>query len=357
LSVKRFLKTPRNIAIVSSTGAGIILYLYLFFISPSESHVLSDMVFVALTIGLVFVMNHFLLKFYLQDRIKLVYRNILEDKIDTETDKSLKHLDLKTDVIADVNNEVTNWVSKKNKEIKILKEMETFRKDFIGNVSHELKTPIFNIQGYIVTLLDGGLEDESINRKFLERAQFSVERMITLVEDLDLITRLESSQIELKREDFDLVELVRLIFTSLEIKAKDANNLLVLKDPDRPIFVNADQSRIRQVLVNLIINSLKYGSEQEAVTEVRFFHMDNKVLVEVADNGIGIPKEHLPRLFERFYRTDKSRSRDKGGSGLGLSIVKHIIEAHHENINVRSTEGVGSTFSFTLRKSDKISRL
>jgi two-component system, OmpR family, phosphate regulon sensor histidine kinase PhoR len=357
VSLKKLLKTPRNIAIVSSTGAGIISYLYLFFVSNSDSQALSDTLFIVITIGLIFLLNSYLLKFYLQDRIKLVYRNILEDKIDIETDKSLKHIDLKKDVIGEVNSEVTNWVSKKNKEIKVLKEMETFRKDFIGNVSHELKTPIFNIQGYVVTLLDGGLEDQGINRKFLERAQFSVERMITLVDDLDLITRLESSQIELKRVDFDLVELVRLVFTSLEIKAKDANNRLVTRDPDKPIFVNADQSRIRQVLVNLIINSLKYGSEQKAVTEVRFFHMDNKVLVEVADNGIGIPKEHLPRLFERFYRTDKSRSRDKGGSGLGLSIVKHIIEAHHENINVRSTEGVGSTFSFTLRKSEKLSRL
>ena len=357
MSLKKFLETPRNIAIVSSSGTGIILFLHLFFVSNSDRQVLADTLFIVITIGLVFLLNSYLLKFYLQDRIKLVYRNILEDKIDIETDKSLKHIDLKKDVIGEVNSEVTNWVSKKNKEIKVLKEMETFRKDFIGNVSHELKTPIFNIQGYVVTLLDGGLEDQSINRRFLERAQFSVERMITLVEDLDLITRLESSQIQLKRVDFDLVELVRLVFTSLEIKAKDANNRLVLRDPDKPIFVNADQSRIRQVLVNLIINSLKYGSEQEAVTEVRFFHMDNKVLVEVADNGIGIPKEHLPRLFERFYRTDKSRSRDKGGSGLGLSIVKHIIEAHHENINVRSTEGVGSTFSFTLRKSEKLSRL
>lgn len=353
MSLKRFFTTPRNIAFISSLGTGILLYLYLFFISPAESYLISDSLFVLFTIGLVFILNHLLFRFYLQDRIKLVYRNILADKIDSETDKRLKHIDLKTDVISEVDTEVTKWVKKKNKEIKVLKEMETFRKDFIGNVSHELKTPIFNIQGYIVTLLDGGLEDEMINRKFLERAQHSVERMITLVEDLDLITKLESSQIALRREDFDLIELVKSIFVALEIKASEANNKLILRDQEKQLFVNADKSRIRQVLVNLIINSIKYGSEQGATTEIRFFYMDNKVLVEVADNGIGISKEHLPRLFERFYRTDKSGSRDKGGSGLGLSIVKHIIEAHHENINVRSTEGVGSTFSFTLKKSEK----
>lgn len=349
MSLKRFLKTPKNIAFISAVGAGILLYLYLFFANPAKTYHLADVVYILLTIVGVYLLNFYLFKSYLQDRIKLVYRNILADKIDSETDKKLKHIDLKKDVIADVDSEVIDWVGKKNKEIRVLKEMETFRKDFIGNVSHELKTPIFNIQGYIVTLLDGGLEDQNINRKFLERAQFSVERMITLVEDLDLITRLESSQVQLNREEFDVVALVKSIFTALEVKSSEANNELVLKEPEREIMVNADKSRIRQVLVNLIVNSIKYSADEGATTEVRFFKMDNKILVEVADNGIGISKEHLPRLFERFYRTDKSRSRDKGGSGLGLSIVKHIIEAHHENINVRSTEGVGSTFSFTLR--------
>ncbi len=308
--------------------------------------------FSLLVIILGFIVNYMLFKNYIEDRIKLVYRNILEDKLDKDTDDRLKEMNLGGDVIQEVNREVQEWAEDKNKEIQGLKEMENYRKEFIGNVSHELKTPIFNIQGYVMTLLEGALEDEKINRKFLERTLKSVDRMITLIEDLDLITRLESNQLVLNKEKFNIVDLVNDIASALDMKASNAGVKIEVKDAEKPILVNADYSRIRQVIVNLVVNSIKYCNQNgNATTEIRFYHMDKKLLVEVADNGIGISKDHLPRLFERFYRTDKSRSRDQGGSGLGLAIVKHIVEAHGEKINVRSTEGVGSTFSFTLSKS------
>ena len=346
----KFLKSPINIAIVSALGAGIFTFMYLNLMSPEQGDTLAYIGFSLLVIVLGFIVNYFLFKYYIEDRIKLVYRNILDDKLNEHTDEKLKEMNLGGDVITEVNKEVKEWADDKKKEIQVLKEMENYRKEFIGNVSHELKTPVFNIQGYIMTLLEGALEDEKINRHFLERALKSVDRMITLIEDLDLITRLESNQLVLNFEKFNLIELTKDISTALEMKASKSQVKIIIKDSDKNINVIADYSRIRQVIVNLIVNSIKYSAEENAITEVRFYHMDKSVLIEVADNGIGISKDHLPRLFERFYRTDKSRSRDKGGSGLGLAIVKHIVEAHGENINVRSTEGVGSTFSFTLKK-------
>jgi two-component system phosphate regulon sensor histidine kinase PhoR len=243
----------------------------------------------------------------------------------------------------------TLTVERKN-EIERLQKLETYRKELLGNVSHELKTPIFNIQGYIHTLLDGGIDDKNINREYLQRAGKSVDRMIAIVEDLQTITQLEKGELELDEERFDAVALAKDVVDSQELKAKETGIFLELvNDESQPVYVFADRFRIRQVLVNLVVNSIRYG-KQNGKTSVRLSDTGEKVIIEVADNGIGISKEHLPRVFERFYRVDKSRSREHGGTGLGLSIVKHIMEAHGQNIDVMSTEGAGSVFTFTLKK-------
>jgi two-component system phosphate regulon sensor histidine kinase PhoR len=240
-------------------------------------------------------------------------------------------------------------VSNKN-EIEQLKKLEAYRREFVGNVSHELKTPIFNIQGYILTLLDGGLEDDNINVDYLTRASKSVERMISIVEDLDTISQMESGELSLYFEKFDIVALVNELFLGLEMKASGRNiKLKFAENYNRPIYVSADKHHIRQVVTNLIVNSIKYG-KQDGISQVRFTDLYQHVVIEISDNGMGIAKHHLPRIFERFYRVDKGRSRDHGGTGLGLAIVKHIIEAHNQTIDVKSTEGEGTTFIFTLKK-------
>jgi two-component system phosphate regulon sensor histidine kinase PhoR len=243
-----------------------------------------------------------------------------------------------------------NWAESRIREIRDLQEKDSFRKEFVGNLSHELKTPIFSIQGYILTLLEGALEDPDNNRKFLLKAAKSVDRITALLEDLDQITKIESGNLKLNKSRFDIVELTREVLESLEHKARKSDISLKINQPGQPpIMVLGDRPKIAQVLTNLVVNSINYGNEG-GNTKIRFYDMDENILVEVADNGLGMSEEHLPRIFERFYRVDKSRSRNVGGSGLGLAIVKHIVEAHNQSINVRSTEGAGSTFSFTLEK-------
>jgi two-component system, OmpR family, phosphate regulon sensor histidine kinase PhoR len=292
-----------------------------------------------------FVGLYFIEKF-IYGKIKIIYKTIQNLKIKNYLPENLK---TDSDLLSKVNHDVENWVKKSSEELENLRSLEEYRKEFLGNVAHELKTPIFNIQGYILTLLEGGLEDEKINRDYLMRAERSVERMIDIIEDLDTVTRLESGRLSIEPVRFDIVELIKEVYHAQEMNARNRQiSLKTDKRMDRPVFVLADKERIRQVLTNLIVNSIKYGKES-GTTETRLYDMEDSLLVEISDNGIGIEKEHLPRLFERFYRVDKSRSRDSGGSGLGLSIVKHIIEAHNQTINVRSTPGVGSTFFFTLK--------
>lgn len=247
--------------------------------------------------------------------------------------------------------DIDKFARDKKIEIETLKVREEYRKEFLGNVSHELKTPLFTVQGYILTLLDGAMNDKVIREKYLERASKGIERLGYIIKDLDMITKLEVGDLSLNLEVFDIVELVQNVFEMLEMKAnKKSITLTFDRDYPNPINVRADRERIQQVLANLIINSLKYGSEK-GTTEISIENLiKNKVIVRVTDNGEGIEKIHLPRLFERFYRVDKSGSRKEGGSGLGLSIVKHIIEAHREKIYVESEYGVGSEFSFTLEK-------
>ncbi|MDY3978576.1 MAG: ATP-binding protein [Tidjanibacter sp.] len=251
-----------------------------------------------------------------------------------------------------VSDELNHWAEQNQREIDRLKENEKYRKEFVGNVSHEIKTPIFNIQGYISTLLDGGMSDPAVNRRYLERAEKSIDRLINITRDLEEISKLESNVLTLKYERFDIVELTREIVDTIEFEATKKNIRILVGAPSgtqSPVWVRADKYYIEQVLVNLIINSIRYGNEG-GTTTITYIDLFDKVMVEVADNGMGISKDDVPRVFERFYRTDKSRSREQGGTGLGLAIVKHILEAHGEKITLRSELGKGSTFSFTLSK-------
>lgn len=299
------------------------------------------------------VISYFVVYYFLEklitNKIRILYRTIHSFKIS----KGDFPINMKEDVLEKTEKEIFSWVKNKREEIDRLKDQEAFRREFIGNLAHELRTPIFSIQGYILTLLEGGLEDENINVKFLERASKGVDRMTNILEDLDTITKIESERVKIIKKNIDVKDLAEEILESFEIKAKEKKIKLVLEQHDSDaIMVNCDRDKIGQVFTNLINNALNYGNEGGYV-KVRFFDFEDHYLVEVADNGIGIEEKHLPRLFERFYRVDKSRSRHDGGTGLGLAIVKHIIEAHGQMINVRSTPGEGSTFSFTLQKATR----
>lgn len=301
-------------------------------------------VFVGMTL-----LTLFIIRKYVAYKLKPIYSIVLSRNVHTQ-----EILDeLKDKHVENISEELTAWADTNDKEIARLKETESFRKQYLGNVAHELKTPIFNIQGYISTLLDGGLEDDLINRKYLERAEKSIDRLIDIVNDLDTISKLESNMTRLKMESFDIAAMTREIAEQAEIEADKKGIKIQVGGADSlpsPFWVCADKHFVGQVLVNLIINSIRYGKEGGGVTRIKFRDMLDKILVEVEDNGVGIAKEDVPRIFERFYRTDKGRSREQGGTGLGLAIVKHIIEAHGERINVRSELGVGTTFSFTLKK-------
>ncbi len=254
------------------------------------------------------------------------------------------------DIMSEVRAGVVEWAKDKTREINQLREMEKYRKEFLGNVSHELKTPIFNIQGYILTLLDGGLDDPAINRMYLERTEKSINRMISIVEDLESIARLESGEMKLHYEAFNMMQLVEEVFENQEMNAEKQGTRLVSRSPgDKAVMVYADKMRIFEALNNLVVNSIKYG-KAGGKTVVECVPEGDQVRVLVADNGIGINEKDIPRIFERFYRVDRSRSRNMGGTGLGLSIVKHIIEAHQQELNVKSKPGEGTTFGFTLKK-------
>lgn len=256
-------------------------------------------------------------------------------------------------VIVDLENSVKAIERLQKKEIKVLKDRERYRREFIGNVSHELKTPIFNVQGYLLTLLDGATDDPEITEKYLKRANKSIERIISIIKDLDFITKLEAGALDIHIKAIDVHALVLDVVEQMEDLAKERGvDIRVKTNIDPPLMVMADIKRIEQILVNLINNAIKYSKSPDSYVEIGFNERSNSIEVYVSDNGLGIPKDDLPRIFERFYRVDKSRTRDAGGSGLGLAIVKHIIEAHKQNIRVESTEGVGSSFIFSLKKTN-----
>jgi two-component system phosphate regulon sensor histidine kinase PhoR len=291
-----------------------------------------------------------LFQLYINKKLKTIYFTIHNFNVN-EHEELQKEVKFNDDFLVKTKHEVEVWAQERRDEIDRLKKLEVYRKEYLGNVSHELKTPIFNIQGYVLTLLDGGLEDPSINRNYLQRAEKSVERMISIVEDLEAITQLESGELQLDIEKFDVNGLIKEVYEAQEIRANargiKLNSMFI---DGKQNMVSADKFRIRQVLTNLIVNSIKYGKDG-GETIVKCSDIGDTILVEVADNGIGIPKQDTERVFERFYRVDKGRSRSQGGTGLGLAIVKHIIEAHGQHIQVISTENAGSVFSFTLKKS------
>jgi len=297
-----------------------------------------------------FIVFYYLMEKYVHSKIKLIYKLIHNLKLGRDLRDALGD-HMSADPINDVEHEVKEWAKEKKIEIEELRRQEKFRRDFLSNISHEFKTPLFAIQGYIEALQDDGLEDKELALDFLAKASKNVDRLSYLITDLDEISKLESGEIPVNLTRFKINDLIKEVMESMELKARQQNIKLIFKQKyDDPVLVNADREKIRQVLVNLIDNSLKYGNE-EGETAISLFELHDQVLVEVTDNGIGIEEKYLPRLFERFFRTDSSRSRQIGGSGLGLAIVKHIIEAHEQTINVRSTEGLGSTFGFTLQKS------
>jgi two-component system phosphate regulon sensor histidine kinase PhoR len=298
-----------------------------------------------------FVFSFFIIQYRVENFIYKRVKKIYDDLTLLES-SSFRKQQITTD-IRTLTEEIDKYAKDKKLEIETLKIREEYRKEFIGNVSHELKTQLFTVQGYISTLLDGAADDENIREKYLKRADKGVERLIYIIKDLDMITKLEVGDLRLQVEPFDIVELVRNVFDLLEMKAaKKRMTLTFDMDYNQPIMVIGDKERIQQVLSNLIVNSIKYG-HLKGTTEVSIENLiKNKVIVRVTDNGEGIAEDHIPRLFERFYRVDKSGSRKEGGSGLGLAIVKHIIEAHDEKIYIESEYGVGSEFSFTLEKAE-----
>jgi two-component system phosphate regulon sensor histidine kinase PhoR len=283
---------------------------------------------------------------------KFIYRRIkkIYDEVSLLESSSLANVPVTTDMKT-LTEEIGKFAQGKKIEIDTLKIREEYRKDFLGNVSHELKTPLFTVQGYILTLLDGAMNDKKIREKYLQRAAKGVDRLIYIIKDLDLITKLEAGDLHLVPVSFDIVELIQQVFDMLEIRAQKKEITMSFDlEYKQPIMVTADKDKIQQVLINLIVNSIKYGHEG-GTTEISIENLiKNKIIVRVTDNGEGIEKSNIPRLFERFYRVDKSGARSEGGSGLGLSIVKHILEAHEEKIYVESVPDVGSEFSFTLEK-------
>jgi two-component system phosphate regulon sensor histidine kinase PhoR len=295
----------------------------------------------------VYFIIHRVFLHYVEKRLTPIFKTIQQVTLSRKTIR--KNID-SGNFSDELNREVTVWAANQTDEIRQLREMEKYRKDFLGNVSHELKTPIFNIQGYILTLLDGGIDDPKVNKLYLKRAENSINRMISIVDDLVSMSRLESGEFKLQIEVFNIVKLVEEVFESHEMLARKFRVRLEFdSNYNKPIRVSADRKRIMEVINNLIVNSIKYGSAN-GKTKVGFVDTGDAILVDISDNGIGIAEEDLPRIFERFYRVDKSRSRDSGGTGLGLAIVKHIIQAHNQAINVRSALGKGTSFVFSLEK-------
>ena len=344
-------QTPQELSIFAAfTSAAMITavvvalsYLGLFTIS-----LLGLALLFVIIIGVDFFANFYFVRHYLFRKIKLIYKIIHRHKM--AGDFNAGKIDMDRNILAEVEREVDEWAERNAREYEEMEKMAIYRRRFIGDVSHELKTPIFNIQGFIYTLLDGAMDDPEVRMQYLNRAAKNVDRLQAIVEDLETINKLEAGQMILDLREFDIYDLSADVFADLEMRAKERNVKLIFKEGAAQHFrVRADKESIQQVLVNLIHNSIKYGQEG-GFTKVSFYDMETYILVEVSDNGLGITPEHLPHVFDRFYRIDKSRSREAGGTGLGLSIVKHIIEAHKQTINVRSTPGQGSTFGFTLDK-------
>ena len=338
-SYKFAFKSAAYITLIASIVLALMLYL------GTDTSLWIVLWFAIALYSMSFFILQYRVEFFIYRRIKKIY-----DDVSLLESTSFQNQPVTTDMVT-LTREIEKFAKDKKLEIETLKVRENYRKEFMGNVSHELKTPLFTVQGYIHTLLDGAMEDKNIRKKYLQRAAKGVERLTYIVKDLDMISKLEAGELNLEYEKFDIVELIQGVFDLLEMRAAKKNITLTFDMKYKPIDVWADKERIQQVVMNLVMNSIKYGKD-DGTTEVSVENLiKNKVIVRITDNGEGIEKQHIPRLFERFYRVDKSGNRKEGGSGLGLSIVKHIIEAHHEKIYVESVHGVGSEFSFTLENS------
>lgn len=340
---------PKKYNFAASTSLLIALFatltLAIFVLAFSEISVFWMLFFFILFFFLAFFILQYRIEKFMYARVKKIYKDVR--LLDEE---NFPKPSITTDM-EELTREVERFAQDKKLEIETLNIRENYRKEFLGNISHELKTPLFTVQSYILTLMDGAMKDKKVRKEYLKRASKGVDRLIYIVKELDMIAKLEVGGLVLERENFNIVPMARNILEMLEMKAAKKNISLVFdKEYADEIIVNADKERIEQVLTNLVVNSLKYG-KQDGTTEISLENLsENKFLVRVTDNGEGISKENLPRIFERFFRVDKSGSRKEGGSGLGLSIVKHIVEAHNEKIYVESQWGIGSEFSFTLEK-------
>ena len=342
------LKKTYSFSLLSSVYLTITLLLIsalISFLLPEDKKLLSILVFFPTIFIISFLIIQYRTERFIYDRIRKIY-----DEVSVLNEDEFTRASATTDIDS-LSNSVKNYVQGKRNEIKNLTERDSFRKDFLGNVSHELKTPLFMVQGYILTLIEGAINDKLIRDKYLERANKGVDRLVAIVKDLDMIAKLETEGLKLNYAVFNIIDLIQNVFDLFEMKAKKRNITLQFdKLYDYPVFVNGDKERIEQVLINLVVNSIKYGKLNGLTTVGIESYNENKFIIKVIDNGEGIKEEHISRLFERFYRVDQSRSREQGGYGLGLSIVKHIVEAHNETVLINSTFKKGSEFSFTMKK-------
>lgn len=305
-----------------------------------------------MTFSLSYGLYYYSLQQFIYRKLKLIYKLIYQTKATKKEEFFYKNI-LPQKTIREVTQDVERWAESKKGEIEVLRENEHYRKEFLTNLAHELRTPIFTVQGYVETLLGGALAEPEVANKFLRAASKSTDRLVRLVDDLNRISKLESGRIPIVEEAFVIQDLVREVYEEFALQASEKETALEFKKgTERPLTVRADKPKIRQVIVNLVENALKYGKDRGTVTTGCYEVDGRRVYIEISDDGPGIAEEHLPRLFERFYRADRSRSRMVGGTGLGLAIVKHIVEAHGQAITVRSTPGVGSSFGFTLEKED-----
>lgn len=296
----------------------------------------------------------FMVQQFVYRKIKLIYKLIYQTKASKREEFYYKNI-LPQKSIDEVRIDVENWALQKKAEIEVLQKNEVYRKEFLQNLSHELKTPIFAIQGYVHTLIDGAMDNPNVNKKFLISSSRNIDRLVNLVDDLDEIAKLESGEQLLYTENFIIQELIKEVYESLAINAEEKQiKLFIKKGCEQPLIVYADKEKIRQVMINLVENAIKYGKQHGQVEASIYKIEDKKILLEISDDGYGIGEDHLDRIFERFYRTDTARSRKVGGSGLGLAICKHIIEAHNQTIHVRSKLDVGTTFGCTLERKKEL---
>jgi len=337
--------SPRQLSMVTAISLAAPIALGIFILTDDWERSLFSLV-------IIFIGSYALIQFTLEKfiyrKIKLIYKLIHHTKATKKEEMYFKYI-LPQKGIDEVREDVEQWAEKRNEEIELLRQNEAFRKEFLQNLAHEFKTPIFAIQGYVDTLLNGAMEDEEVRKKFLENTSRNVDRLVNLVDDLDEISKLERGEQLLYKQNFVIQDMIRDVFDSLSLAASQKNiRHIIKKGCETPIVVFADKEKIRQVLINMVENAIKYGKLGGTIVASCYKTDERNVLVEVSDDGIGIEEEHLRRIFERFYRTDAARSRDRGGTGLGLAICKHIIEAHGHSIHVRSTLDVGTTIGFTL---------